>query len=229
MLDIEWIDPRSAYLLGSPVTFNLMYASLGEPSCVMISYTTWSNYTETIGFIGTSFSYCSTLFSSHSSLVNTLFLGTYATYTPMGTSKLEFSTLAIKKIGNHYITATIVNAQNRLLVSNNFTVVDSLTPCDLPYVEIVNRTWLFYLPQAYKRSDMITLSSNVEFNCSVGLVNQKQWFLSRVSAENGATISKVNLNANPTTTYSQLVFQPYSLSYGLYRVVYQVKYLIKEL
>lgn len=225
ILNIQWIDPRTAFLLGSLMSFDLSFTSLGEPSCLLISYTTWSGSNTVLAFLGTSLSYCTSLYPSYTAAtVSQLYLGQYSAFTTSATT-LTLSTSAINVIGNHYLNATVCNSVSKAISINNFTVVNTLGLCDLPYVDIVNKSSLFYEAKIYQRSDMITLTSITDLNCSSSLGNQKQWILSKVNPQDGSDLFKISLASNPTATYAQLVIQPFTLAYGLYKVVYQVIWL----
>jgi hypothetical protein len=52
------------------------------------------------------------------------------------------------------------------------------------------------------------------------LIHQKEWTIFRVIDPNE---EQIFLNNNPTINYADLVLQPQTLSYGLYRIVFTVK------
>lgn len=225
-LNVKWSDPRYAFVLGSPMTFNLTFDSLGQPSCTLVSYTLWSNpnSTKILGFIGSSKDYCTSAFSTYSTSMNSLYLGAYTSFS-LTSNALTFSTSAVTQVGRYYLTANVQSPGiNSIIAVCNFTAVASSSACELPYVDIVNKSSIFYSPQNYMRTDMVILTGTTELNCSSGLANQKQWYLYKVNDQTGALGAQISLSSNPTVNYAQLVIQPSTLSFGLYSAIYQVKF-----
>ena len=72
-------------------------------------------------------------------------------------------------------------------------------------------------PTIYKRSDLFSLIGLTTLNCNATLSNQKKWLI--YLEKNGELIT---LNDNPTLNYAELVIQPQTLAYGLYKIVYSV-------
>jgi len=52
------------------------------------------------------------------------------------------------------------------------------------------------------------------------LVNLKEWSIFTANNMTGIDGKQIYLNTNPTLTYAELVLQPQTLSYGLYRIVF---------
>jgi len=59
-------------------------------------------------------------------------------------------------------------------------------------------------------------------NCLDSLANQKDWTIFLIEELNGTILQQIALIDNPTVKYAELVLQPQTLSYGLYKVVYTV-------
>jgi hypothetical protein len=52
------------------------------------------------------------------------------------------------------------------------------------------------------------------------MTNLKEWSIFMVNNMTGIDEKQINLITNPTLTYAELVLQPQTLSYGLYRIVF---------
>ena len=63
--------------------------------------------------------------------------------------------------------------------------------------------------------------STIYIQCSSSLLNQKEWTIYQVI--NVEKEQQIFINNNPTLNYADLVLQPQTLSYGLYRIVFTVK------
>ena len=59
-------------------------------------------------------------------------------------------------------------------------------------------------------------------NCTSSLTNQKQWTIYQLNKITGQISKQIFIENNPTINYAELVLQPQTLSYGLYKVVYSV-------
>ena len=59
-------------------------------------------------------------------------------------------------------------------------------------------------------------------NCLYSLANQKQWTIFQIDKLNATILQQITIINNPTVNYAELVLQPQTLSYGLYKVVYTV-------
>ena len=69
---------------------------------------------------------------------------------------------------------------------------------------------------------MFSLIGVTIINCNITLSNQKQWMIYQVNEQTGGDQMKLTYN-DPSTTTSEIVIQPKTFSYGLYRFVYTVK------
>ena len=67
---------------------------------------------------------------------------------------------------------------------------------------------------------MITIVSQTQINCVNSLANLKEWSIFMMNNMTGKDESQIYLNTNPTLAYAELLLQPQTLSYGLYRIVY---------
>jgi hypothetical protein len=72
-------------------------------------------------------------------------------------------------------------------------------------------------PTPFKQNDLIQLTGQTTFNGSSSLSNQKEWKVY------GQSEQQIVINNNPTINYADLVLQPQTLPYGLYRFVFTVK------
>jgi hypothetical protein len=73
-----------------------------------------------------------------------------------------------------------------------------------------------------KRNDLFTLTGITTISCNSILTNQKKWLIYAINKQTGLDINKIELFNNPTINYAQLVIQPQTLNYGLYKFVYVV-------
>ena len=70
---------------------------------------------------------------------------------------------------------------------------------------------------------MIHLISQTNLNCTTSLTNIKKWKIISVNELTGQIqYEVVTLKNNPTINYAELVLQPKTLSYGLYKFEYNV-------
>ena len=81
--------------------------------------------------------------------------------------------------------------------------------CQKPTANIINAA-----PTVFKQNVLIQLISETNVNCSLSLTNEKVWTLY------GQNEEQIVLKNNPTINYAELILQPQTLPYGLYRVVY---------
>ncbi len=77
-------------------------------------------------------------------------------------------------------------------------------------------------PLLKNRNDLFSLVGLTDLNCKVVLSNEKKWLIFQINEQNGLDIDQIQLLNNPTIDYAQLVIQPQTLNYGLYRFVYKV-------
>lgn len=217
---IEWIDFTSCIPTNSSQLFQVNFKSLGEPSCSYVTYQTSNNANYTIGFIGTSLSTCQSTFPTFSSTINSNYLGDYSALT--SSNMISFSSSKIMKTGNLRLYIQVKNSQSLVFSTTNVTVVSVVGLCNIPTVDIVNKSSLFYQPAIYARSDLITLTTQTIINCSSNASNTIQWNIYKVDNKTGNQLGLVAIANNPTLNYADLVIQPSTLSYGLYKFVYMV-------
>jgi hypothetical protein len=77
-------------------------------------------------------------------------------------------------------------------------------------------------PRIQKRNDLFSLTGITTISCGSILGNEKKWLIFAINEQTGLDIDKIELFNNPTINYAQLVIQPQTLNYGLYRFVYMV-------
>ena len=80
----------------------------------------------------------------------------------------------------------------------------------------------FLQPLIKKRIDLFSLVGITTLNCYSSLTNQKLWLLFQVDEQTGRDLNQIKLNNNPTIYYAELVIQPKTLTYGLFRIEYTV-------
>lgn len=170
--------------------------------------------------MGTSSATCTSFYPTIST---SLYMGDYLNMkTPNTSNSLSFITSKVSQIGNILMTARIVNSQSFISTKTNVTAVLQLGLCEIPTLDISNRSEYFYQPKKYSRSDTIVFSAVTVLNCSSGLSNTKQWSLYRIDPSTGSQLGQVSLASNPSASYAELVISPNTLGYNLYKAVYQV-------
>jgi hypothetical protein len=87
----------------------------------------------------------------------------------------------------------------------------------------VSRSIEFTNPVQYKKNDLISIVSVTTINCGSSLTNVKSWSIYMLNQMTGKAQQKMVINNNPTLNYAELVLQPQTLNYGVYRVVYTLK------
>ena len=89
-------------------------------------------------------------------------------------------------------------------------------------MEIESRTPLYTKPRIQTKSDLFSLSGITTINCNTSLSNQKKWLIYKVDEITGQDLEQItqSLKNNPTIDYAELVIQPQTLTYGLYRFVF---------
>lgn len=172
--NIQWLSTSSALQTSSPQKYNIQYQSLGEPSCSLVSYKTSSNVTTVIGLIGTSSATCVSIFPAYTSTITQLYIGDYSNISTSNNT-LSFTTSKISTDGNNQLILNITNAQSYAIATTNVTFVSQLGLCNIPQVDILNKSTIFFQPINFIRSNMIVISSQTILNCSSGLANTKQW------------------------------------------------------
>jgi hypothetical protein len=105
----------------------------------------------------------------------------------------------------------------KLILFNYFSLY---IKCQSPSVSIVNRISSFKTPQVYAKNTLITIVSQTQINCVTSLDNLKEWSIFIVNNMTRLDEKQIYLKTNPTLTYAELVLQPQTLSYGLYRIVF---------
>ena len=92
--------------------------------------------------------------------------------------------------------------------------------CQSPVVTIMNSS-NFSQPTMKKKNDLIDIVTSTKIKCSPPS-NTKQWSIYRVNKLTGINEEQIQIKNNPTINYAELVLQPQTLSYGLFRFVYTV-------
>ena len=77
-------------------------------------------------------------------------------------------------------------------------------------------------PLIKKRNDLFSIVGKTNIKCDAFLANAKKWLIYEINEQNGLDMNQIDLVNNPTINYAQLVIQPQTLNYGLYRFVYNV-------
>jgi len=77
-------------------------------------------------------------------------------------------------------------------------------------------------PLLKNRNDLFSLVGSTALSCNLVLSNEKKWLIFQINEQNGLDINQIQLFNNPTIDYAQLVIQPQTLNFGLYRFVYTV-------
>jgi hypothetical protein len=80
----------------------------------------------------------------------------------------------------------------------------------------------------YKRNNLIKIIGQTTLDCLASLVNVKQWTIFKLNELSGLIEQQIQIKNNPTLNYAELVLQPQTLTYGLYRLVYNVTMNYKE-
>jgi hypothetical protein len=86
-------------------------------------------------------------------------------------------------------------------------------------VNIIDPSMNTSSPTLFKRNDFIQWTGQTTINSSSSLLSQKEWTIFKVIVPNE---QQIFINNNPTINYADLVLQPQTLSYGLYRIVFTV-------
>jgi len=94
--------------------------------------------------------------------------------------------------------------------------------CQNPTINIISRQALFRNATVYKKSDFVNIVSSTKIICNLSTSNHKQWEIYLVSELNGLDKQQIHIVNNPTLNFAELVLQPNSLNYGIYRIVYSV-------
>ena len=81
-------------------------------------------------------------------------------------------------------------------------------------------------PIQAKRSKLFSLAGRIVFQCvneKSSLRNEKIWRVFAVDRSTGLVLYEVDLGTNPSKYYAELVLEPNTLSYGLFKLVFGVK------
>ena len=197
--------------------FDIEYGSLGEPSCALISYVL-DGQTYVSSTIGTSQLTCATFYPG------IFYSGVYATSLKNGVNVLTFQ-MYMAFIGFMTIYANFADSMSASTrISTSFNVVKTPFQCGDPILGIEQRAALFHAPSVYKRSDLFSVKGTISITCNTSLSNAKQWRIFKVNATTGIAEQEITIKAheNPTVNYAELVMQPNSLEYGLYRIVFKM-------
>jgi hypothetical protein len=73
-----------------------------------------------------------------------------------------------------------------------------------------------------KRSEMVILSGMTQINCMQNIINTKQWFIYKINATLREREEEIVFKNNPTLNNADLVIQPNTLEYGLYKFTFKV-------
>ncbi|CAF0863211.1 unnamed protein product [Brachionus calyciflorus] len=209
--------PETVIQMNIQHPIQVQFESLGTPSCSLVKYTDSKGTIYNIGKYGDS-SQCSILFPS----VN--YIQTYSIISSNWIINSKFMTT-----GNLRLTIEIKNSFESLILNTNVTVVSTIGLCELPKISLEQSTQLFYKPQVFKITDLISIVSNTQVNCSKSSDNLKEWLIYKVDKKTGAVGSQIKLLNNPTINYAELVIQPKTLNYGLYKIVYRVTMLYNSI
>ena len=87
-------------------------------------------------------------------------------------------------------------------------------------MNIVDRIPTFNTAKIFTKNTLITIVSQTQINCLNSLGNLKEWSLFMANNVTGKDEKQIILKTNPTLAYAELVLQPQTLSYGLYRIVF---------
>ena len=207
------ITPASTQVFVNTLqTFQISYASLGEPSCASIDYTiNGVKYYQTT--VGTDVTTCAKYFPTINAYNGTYYTSGGVWSFQITMNKIGYATLNIN-VANYFTTA--------YTLSTSLNVVKSLTQCNEASLGIVNGAMLFYAPVLYQRNELITIVSVTNISCLVSLYNTKAWTVYKIDPTTGLSTTTVALTGNPTVNYAELVIPPNLLDYGTYKLVYQL-------
>jgi hypothetical protein len=117
------------------------------------------------------------------------------------------------------ITTTITKQQ----------INSSINSCTNPLLKIVPRgANALSGTNIYKQNDLIKIVGQTTLNCLASLANVKQWTIFKLNDVTGLIEEHIQIKNNPSLNYAELVLQPQTLAYGLYRIFYNVTMTYKE-
>lgn len=210
--NLSFIINNTITLSSQSRLFQINYQSLGTPSCASIKYQV-GKYNSLLYTIGTSLSICATYFGSSGS---SNYLGNYQT-----NGSMWYFYLTISSEGLVQVNVNLTNAYSNEIVSTQ--VVVSGQNCGRPELDIENRASFFYNPAIFKRSKLFSLVGFTTLSCNIQLNNSKSWTLYNVNESTGVLMNQISLSNNPSSYMAELVIQPNTLAYGLYRFSYVVQ------
>jgi hypothetical protein len=120
------------------------------------------------------------------------------------TTIMTFS-LATNSSGS-YKTSTLLKTQS------------TSSSCQAPIIDLTGFSSNITQQTIKRHNDLIYISASITINC-MSLSNVKQWTIFKIENLNE---KKIQIQNNPTLNYAELVLQPKTLSYGLYRFVFTV-------
>jgi hypothetical protein len=97
-----------------------------------------------------------------------------------------------------------------------------LFKCQNPILDIDIKATNYLQPLIQKRNDLFSIVGKTNIKCDAFLANAKKWLIYEINEQNGLDMNQIDLVNNPTINYAQLVIQPQTLNYGLYRFVFNV-------
>lgn len=210
ILNVEPVNFIDAVLYKSEMQFTIGYESLGLPSCAFVVMESPKiRYKYIIGTFGDK-TQCTRYFK------NEPYNGQYALNE---TAKIWSFKQQMKKLGLMTIKFNLTNAMSQVVFERSVAVAWSLD-CKPPQITIVKRAANFFTPTQIKKTDMIVVDSTTVLSCSGNLNHVKRWTIYEIDPVTVEVIRLVELIDNPTQDYGQLVIQPGTLEYGLYKFVF---------
>lgn len=212
--NLEIVKPTSVVLLNQLQTIKVNFDSLGD-SCALIKIQKPNNQITNLKLIGKSLT-CQTYFPSLFSLLQN------ENYFLINSNIWSFN-VSFNSIGINKLSLNIIDSFQSINLETSITIVSLIGLCDLPKLEIINnKANLFYSPVKIKKSKMFSIGTKTQINCNQSSTNYKEWFIFKMEKSTGNILNIINLINNPTINYAELVIQPNTLEYGLYKFVYKV-------
>jgi hypothetical protein len=193
-------------------SFRFKIESLGDHSCARIQFS--SN-----NFIGISYTIGIDAITCSARYPGLVFRETY-NITP--SSEWYFTELMDRQGCNKALIEVSNERMKQEFII--YTTVSNLE-CINPILGILNRREHFYDPQKNERNSWLKLQGNTTLDCAVSLSNIKKWSIYQVDSKTGFNIRQIFQTENPSVYKSELVIQPNTLSYGLFKFVFSVKML----
>ncbi len=101
--------------------------------------------------------------------------------------------------------------------------------CQRLTVDIVDKVNSTKTAQVYTKDTLISIVSQTKLSCVNSLANLKEWSIFMVNNMTGLDEKRIYLNTNPTLAHAELVLQPQTLSYGLYRIVFTATQIFEKI